>query len=245
MSKQFLTIQRITKILKTLTYHPDGLPLMKIIEKIGGAPKSSIFVILKELQKNKLITYLENEKKYKIGPELIKISAIIMHDHTIQKIARPGLEQLSKVTGEDVYLGILLSDKMHYLDKVEGSRSIRVNIKVGSASHLHATAIGKLLLSEMDQERFDGIFQSGKLPHYTPHTITDLEIMKKELKQIRAAGFSESKEEGMEGIYGIAAPIRNNKNEMVAGLCIAAPVKRAVENREKYIQLVVAVANDQ
>lgn len=240
----FQTIHRIPKILQILANYPEGLPLMTIVEELGGAPKSSIFVILRELVKSHYITYLEKEKKYKIGLALIKLSAVIMYEHTIQKSARSSLEILSKITGEDVYLGILDGDKMQYLDKVEGSQSIRVNIRIGSTRILHATAIGKLLLAQFDVTQLNRYLQYKSLLHYTKHTITDNQRLYEEMKEIREKGYAESKEEGMEGIYGIAAPVRNNLNEVIAGINIAAPVKRALDNREKFIQMVIDTAKE-
>lgn len=240
----YLTIQRIFRILEVLAKYPDGLPMMAILEEIGNPPKSSIFVILQQLVKHRVVTYMEVEKKYKIGPTMINLSAIIMNEHTVQKSARFGLEKLSRLTGEDTYLGILDGNRLMYIDKVDGMESIRLNIRVGAKRYLHCTSIGKLLMAHLPHEDQRRIIEEEGLPALTAHTITDPERLFQELRNIREIGYAVNDEESMEGIMGIAAPLRDNRQQVVAGITIFAPVRRAKENKDRYIQLVKETADE-
>lgn len=242
--KSYQTVNRIPKILDILSRHPDGLPMKSIIELLDNPPRSSIFVILQQLVNVRYLTFSETEKKYKIGPALIKLSAVIMEGHTIQKRVRPYLEKLSQLTGEDSYLGILDGDRIRYLDRVEGSQSIRVNISIGSAALLHSSAIGKLLFAHLNTKEQKRILDNNRFRGITKNTITDKSQIILELNNIKMMGYSVSKEESMEGIYGIAAPIKNSQNEVIAGICIAPPKRRAVKNIDSLIQVVVEIANE-
>jgi DNA-binding IclR family transcriptional regulator len=95
----FRSMHRIFEILEVLSKHPNGLTMMKIMDQLDKAPKSSGYTLLQQMLKKRYVTYLENEKKYKIGPALIKLGAVIMSDHTIQTLARTSMEKLSKLTG--------------------------------------------------------------------------------------------------------------------------------------------------
>lgn len=239
-----MTIQRVFNILEVLARYPEGLPMKAILEEIGNPPKSSIFVVLQQLVKHRIVTYREEERRYKIGPAMINLSAVIMNEHTVQKSARFGLERLSRLTGEDTYLGVLDGNRLVYIDKVDGKESVRLNIRVGAKRYLHCTSIGKLLLAHLPREEQLRIIEEEGLPAFTARTITDPERLFEELENIRKTGYSINDEESMEGIMGIAAPIRDNRQQVVAGITIFAPVRRAKENRERYIQLVKETADE-
>ncbi|MFJ8236244.1 IclR family transcriptional regulator [Ureibacillus sp. NPDC094379] len=238
------TASRIFNIMEILSRNLDGMTLMNIVEELGKPPKSSIYVILKQMVNNRYVSYLEKEKIYKIGPALIRLSAVVMNEHTIQRHARFFLEEISKVTGEDSFLGILDGNRLQYIDKVEGTQSIRVNISIGATRYLHSSSIGKLLLANLSENEKKRIIEEEKLVPITKNTITDTTQLFNELSNIMKNGYSINNEESIEGVMGIAAPIRNNLNEVVAGICITLPVSRAVRNKESLIQLVKNTAEE-
>jgi len=69
------------------------------------------------------------------------------------------------------------------------------------------------------------------LKKFTPNTITDPLLLKKELKKIRKQGFAFSDQEVYLGTRGIAAPVFNHKREIVAGLTIAGPRERLTDKK--------------
>lgn len=238
------TILRLPQILDILAKNPDGLPMKSIVEALGNPPRSSIFVLLQQLVNNRYLEYLEGNKHYKIGPALIKLSAMIMDKHTIQKQFRSKLEEISKLTGEDAVLGILDGERVRYLDKVEGSESIRINIRIGSSAFLHSTSIGKLFLAYMDEEKRKQIFEKIELRPITDTTITDINQLYDELEDIRKKGFAISKEESIQGVFGFAAPIMNSNNEMIAGVVVTPPQSRAIENKQFYIRTIMETVKE-
>src|SRR5690625_3577529 len=123
-TRAYQTIHRIPKILDLLSRHPEGLTLKEIVEGLNHPPRSSIFVILQELVITRYLTFDQHQKIYKIGPALVKLSSVIMHDHTIQRYARDGLRKVTNITGENSYLGILDGYRLRYIDKIEGSNQI-------------------------------------------------------------------------------------------------------------------------
>ena len=65
-----------------------------------------------------------------------------------------------------------------------------------------------------------------KLQAKTINTITVPQALKAELKTIRENGYAVDKEELIQGINCLAAPIRNNENKVVAAISISAPKVR-------------------
>lgn len=65
-----------------------------------------------------------------------------------------------------------------------------------------------------------------KLPGKTPHSLTTLEQLEKELETIRRDDIAYDNEEAEIGLRCVAAPIRNDEGTLVAGLSISAPTDR-------------------
>ena len=238
------SVVRIFEILELLAKYPDGLSLVQIVADLNHPPKSSVYTLLQQMVHLKYITYMENDKKYKIGSGMVKLSATIMAEHTIQKHARPCLEKLSKLSGEDTYLGIIHEDGLYYIDKVEGVNSVRLNIAVGTKRYLHSSCIGKLLLAYMSEDEQQRMIEKTGLPKVAKNTITDWEDLRSELQRIREKGYAVTDEESIDGVIGIAAPIRNHKNEVVAGICISAPAGRIKARKQELIQMVLDASEE-
>ena len=61
------------------------------------------------------------------------------------------------------------------------------------------------------------------LPKITEHTITQLEVLERELKTVAQRGFASDTEEMRAGVCRIAAPVYDKTGKVVACLGIAAP----------------------
>jgi IclR family KDG regulon transcriptional repressor len=231
------SIFRLFDIIDLLSEYPEGLFMMEIVERLD-APKSSVYILLQQMVKNRYVAYNPRSKRYKIGPSLIKISSIILTKHTIKNQARPFMEELSRITGEDIYLGIEDGDRLLYIDKVEGSESIRLNISIGARRFLHNSSIGKILMAHFSPERQKEIIHTTNLPVVTKNTIGNYEELQKEFQEIRKNNYSFQNEESLDGVIGIGAPIRDAENKVIAGIAVSGPVSRVRPKKEKLIELV-------
>jgi DNA-binding IclR family transcriptional regulator len=70
----------------------------------------------------------------------------------------------------------------------------------------------------------------------TANTITAPAVLKRELARIRANGFAVDKEEHIEGIRCIAAPVRDHSGKVCAALCIVGPKNRLSPRRRKELR---------
>jgi IclR family KDG regulon transcriptional repressor len=239
----FRTISRLLTTLELTAAHPNGLTLSEFINKLD-VPKSSMYYLLQELQKSGYIVYNKRKKNYIAGSNMIRLGAVIIHENTLQPLARPSLEQLSEETGEDVYLGIRANDHLLYIDKVEGKESVRLNVPVGFKRNLYNTSIGKLLLAYFDEDEMKDYLSKHALEKTGKNTITDKSRLVNELKKIRENGFSITNEESMDGIFSMAAPIKNADGKIVAGIGVSVPVIRGV-SRTDFLKERVSHASNQ
>jgi DNA-binding IclR family transcriptional regulator len=103
--------------------------------------------------------------------------------------------------------------------------------------------MGKVLLAGLSQERLNEVLAMKPLRRFTPTTITQVPILRKELERVRRQGFAIYNEESFPGIQCVAAPITNNQREVVAAISATVPKLRMGKQRTKeLIQLVTRCA---
>ena len=90
-----------------------------------------------------------------------------------------------------------------------------MSVKVGAAYPLHAGASSKALLAFLPADEIDDYLRRSELDALTTETITDGTILRRELDQIRQQGFAVSLGERQAGAGSVAAPVLNDRGEVV------------------------------
>jgi DNA-binding IclR family transcriptional regulator len=141
------------------------------------------------------------------------------------------MTQLQNKTGATVLLGVRMEEQLVYIDKRDGDGMIRISSDIGWRRPLHYGMLGMILLAGLDAKDVRRILRQTPLQAHTPFSITDQDAFSLRLEKIRDQGYIMEKEEAVEGVFGIAAPIRDYSRQVVAALGIALPLSSS--NRTK------------
>jgi IclR family transcriptional regulator, KDG regulon repressor len=192
-----------------------------------GYHKSSIQRIVSTLEAEGFLKRVQpNRMIYRLGPQILFLGSIADMSTDLRSVARPIMERLVERIQETSYLCVLDGDQCLYIEKAECSQPIRIIHAVGRRNPLHCTGVGKALLSGMTAKEIKTILAEKRLKSYTPHTITRLDRLLREIEQIRNEGVAYDHEELDPGVKCIAAPIRNHTGKVVAAISISGPRQR-------------------
>jgi len=97
---------------------------------------------------------------------------------------------------------------------------------------LHYGMLGMVLMAYLAPKEARRIIQQFPLEGHTPLSITDDDAFNLRLGKIREKGYVLEKEEAVEGVMGVAAPVRDYARQVVAALGIALPVGQRSLNIE-------------
>src|SRR5439155_21084392 len=89
----------------------------------------------------------------------------------------------------------------------------------------HCTANGKVLLAFLDDDDRERLLAS-LLPARTKNTITDPDVLRAQLVEIRSRGYAHTVEELEEGLNAVAAPVRTADGRVIAAVSVAGPAFR-------------------
>ena len=197
---------RVIDVIELLAGNSSGLTGSEIHRALG-LPKSTAFLLLKHLSARGIVEADETSGRFVVGHTLLQIAHQVTGGFALVREARPFLEDLSRRTTEDVYLGVRNGAHLIYVDKVVGTRSIGFDVRLGLPRYLHSTASGKVLLAFDRDTLLDEVVEQVGLPALTPSTISDVNELRRELRRIRAAGYALSDGQNVEGVFGMAAPL--------------------------------------
>lgn len=219
---------RTFDVLELLVGHAGGMTVTEIAKRLE-LPVSSSHNLLQRMVASEVVSVTE-DLRYALGPRAVRLGLRIADELEVRSVARRHLQDLALATGEDVYLAVRLGENVTYVDRVPGSRPVSVEIRLGRELYLHATAVGKLYAA-LDPSLRPRL-EHNDPPALTAHTITDPDTLDAELERIRHTGFAVSREEAVDGIVGLAVPVRDATGRLAAAVHIsrlAAGLTDAVE----------------
>lgn len=195
-------------------------------------PSTSLQRFLATLQKKGYLRQNPENSKYQLGLKLMTFVNALLSRLDLRTIARPFIQKLMAKSGETVELAILNENEILYIDKYETPESIRLVVQVGSRyATLHPTAVGKVFLAYMSEEKFEQIIKERGLKKYTENTVTDVDKLKKELEKICSSGYAFDDQEVRLGVRRIAAPIFDHSDRLTGVVGIAGPTFRIKKGR--------------
>jgi DNA-binding IclR family transcriptional regulator len=218
-------IERMMSLLEVLADTPEPASL-KLLAQSTGLHPSTAHRILAAMTFSHLVERQETGT-YALGIRLLELGNIVKSRINIREVALPFMQSLHEAIGEAINLGIRHEDEIIYAERTSSGRSlVRVVYLVGGRAPLHLTSVGKLFLAADSVADVRAYAKRTGLPGKTPHSLTNLGALEKELDKIRRHDLSYDNEEAELGLRCVAAPIRNDEGMIVAGLSISAPTDR-------------------
>jgi IclR family KDG regulon transcriptional repressor len=206
------------------------------ISKKLGFHKATVSRILLDLIRYGFLQQNPQTKKFMLGPSITSLGWAINHflNTNLVHIAKPYIDELRNILKETIVLEVLAGNSTVMAYIAEGPQRVRIAGTIGDRIPIHAAAGAKAILAFSLPEVRD-TFLNGEMPRLTPNTITDPEIFRRQLQNIRRQGFSFDNEEIDVGINAVGAPIFNYEEKPVAAVVVAGPSPRVTWDSDSHI----------
>ncbi len=220
-------IRRMASLLDELAGR-EGSVHLKTLAHAAGLHASTAHRILTTLID---IGYVERTRagQYQLGVRLLQLGNRVRMHVDLRRDALPVMEALRDLVGETVNLCVREGDDVVYIERVSGTRNMRVELVIGGRAPLHVTAVGKLFLAEEGDDAVAGFAERTGLPPYTPASVRDANRLTELIGLAREQGYSTDRQETESGVACLGVPVRDASGRMVAGLSISAPAERLQE----------------
>ncbi len=177
------------------------------------------------------------------GPELLRLAQTIFANQSNYALRHAVLEWVARETGETCNLARPEGTAMVYWDRVETEWPLKVQMPIGSRVPLHCSASGKMYLSSLPPARRGLLVKKLDLVSRTPNSITDVELLERELENVATAQMATDDQEFSESMIAVAVSVSDPSGRLFATLSIHAPVFRMkLKEAVKHVDLLRAAA---
>jgi IclR family KDG regulon transcriptional repressor len=223
-------VDRAVELLVTLAEAKQALMLTELTDRTSMSP-STAFNTLAALQTHGLVQKDERYKTYRLGIKVFELGRAYIEQVSLIPAFNEIAHELVRQCWETVKLVVRDERDVIYLARVEGEHSLRLVAREGTRMPAHVTAVGKVLLAQLDDAAVQVLYRGYDFPRRTPHTIESFDELLQQVAAARSQGYAYDNEESSIGVYCVAAPIRDQTNEVIAAMSIGVPDNRLAPGR--------------
>lgn len=220
------TIQSLDRALDVLDALASGkgMTLTDVAKHLGQSP-ATMYRVLTTLEARGMVETDRQTQAWHIGAAAFRLGSAFLRRSSVVERSQPVMRRLMEATGETSNLGIEKGGDVMFVSQIETQESIRAFFPPGTLSPMHASGIGKALLSCYDEDRIVD-FLRRRLERFTDKTIVTPEALIEEMRRIRDRGYAFDDEEKATGMRCVAAPIVDAYGKAVAGISVSGPTHR-------------------
>ncbi len=224
------SVERAAAILRLLAGSPEGMGVSEVARALC-LPKGTAHGLLRTLRHVGFVEHDAGSRRYRTGTALARLSSGRIDLNELRSHCINWADPLAAHTGEAVRIGALSGAEVVIVHHVFRPYDTQQTLDVGSRLPAHATALGKVLLAY--DARAVALVLGEPLPAFTRRTLVRPDALRRELAEIRAAGWGTEVGERQLGSAAIAAPIRGYGGLVVASIGISGDAERICDAQQR------------
>jgi DNA-binding IclR family transcriptional regulator len=238
------SLDRGLTILHVVAHSKQPVSLGELSE-ILKIDRSSAFRLAQTLRRRGFLSCPAGRKDYILGSAMWTLSHQYDWSNMLVRVAHQQLKLIANELNETAHLAVREGKNALFVDSAHANHVIAVAGQTGELVPLYCTAHGKALLADADERELKSQFGSAQLQKYTPSTITTIQALAIECRDIKKRGFATDEAEYNQGMRCVAAPIRLVDGSIVGSIGISAPEARFPKQQyPKYAKMICKVAED-
>lgn len=219
------SVGKALEILGCVGEYPDGAGVKELSERLA-INKATVSKMLSTMAAYGCVRKDEDTRRYRLGYRLVELSSRLIESIDIRTEARPFLKALERKINEVINLAIYRNGEIIYIDKFEGTKSLRMHSRIGGRASFTYTSVGKVVLAFLPESERGYLMETLALEPRTRHSIIDRPAFIEQLKEIRLRGYALDLEENEEGIVCVGAPLFDFSKRVVGAVSISCPTVR-------------------
>ena len=190
---------RLFSLLEVVASKDQYFSLQSLVEETN-IPKPTLHRMLQQLESAGLLERSVDSRQYGTGVRLRKLAENLLLNVSFRGAPHGVLRALENEVGECC------------------------NLTAVSGVPVHCSASGKLLLAGMAPSQRQRLLAHAPLEAFTPKTLTDLDALEEEIKQVKRQGYALDNEEFLPGLLCVAVLVPSISGR--SNLCVAvqAPI---------------------
>jgi len=222
------SVDRALQILFAFSVDERLLGVSELSEKLG-LNQSTVHHLAASLKRWGLLEQDPASRKYRLGVRSIELGGTMLQSRSLARAIQPYLYHVAENVKETAYLGVLIGGDLLNLEQVCGPHLIQYAGWQGRRTPFYCSSAGKVLAAYLSEPQQERLLSEYPLQAFTTHTMTDPDVIREALAQVRAQGYAISVGELDENINAIAVPVKrlaSNDTRVIAAIGVTGPAYR-------------------
>ncbi len=215
------SLERALNILNVFEADKTGLTPAQLSGTLN-LPRATVLRLCSTLEKYGFLRQDRETKQYSLGIRLFQLGSIVHSFFSLGGIASRHLSELQTRVGTTVLLGVLDNDDLVYIDKRECSRNpVRFTSDIGRRRPPYWGMVGPAIMAYQPDSEIGRLLRKRPFVGTAKKSFTSKKGFVAWLGEIRKQGYAVDRETAIDGVGGVAAPIRNVSGKVIAALGVS------------------------
>ncbi len=217
------SVEKGLYILEVIADFPNGARVKDISDRMDGSI-SNVTLFLNSLMLAGFISKDNTHGRYYLSQKISDIAekSDRAQYSLLKEISAEEMRKLRDDLNENVLLAVMSGHDIHFIERLQSSRSVQILHNTDTYYPPHVTAGGKAILAYLSPERQEKYIEDGLYHQFTDKSLINPRMLRAELKTIREKGYAVNRGEFEDEIMAVAAPVVRD-NAVVASLVVQFP----------------------
>ncbi|PJM99417.1 IclR family transcriptional regulator [Streptomyces sp. CB01201] len=171
----FHSVQYVLRVLEAISRHGGGVTDVQIARETG-LPTAHLSSMLLMLRREGYVEQVA-DGAYVIGDSMVLLGSGAVRQQALEAKLQDTLMSLRDSVGAAVYISRYIDGEVKITQYADGPRAPKVNEWVDFKSAAHASAVGKCLLTQLDQNGRRDHLSRHRIARLTSRTITSEKVL--------------------------------------------------------------------
>lgn len=203
----------------------------KEIADTTGLPLPTVYRLARELLDSDYLVHIREEKRFELGYKLHQLGVSLHQQIGVSRDVRAEINALHEQLGLAAYFAVHRGSQIAVVCTADSPACPRLRpIDFGFHEAPHATALGKILLANMEPDQRLLHLDDEPMPRFGPGTITSHRELAEQLQSVADRGIAWEFGEFQAGSTCVAASVRGANGALIGSVAVSGPDARMAES---------------
>ncbi len=207
------SVQTAFRILDELANAHGPVGVSELARRLGEL-KPRVYRHLSTLKRLGVVFQDARNDGYSLGSRLFSLGEAALELFDLRFVAAPFLTRLRDQTRQTAILSVPGNGEPIVLSCVEYLDRLSISSRPGNRPPPHCSSQGRIALAFADEAARKRVL-GRKLGAFTPHSLTDRQLIEERLKAVRERFFEDAADEVRLGINALSAPLFRDDDEFI------------------------------
>lgn len=203
-------------VLEQLAASPDPVGTSELARRLGET-KARVHRHLSTLRALGLVQQDPASDRYHLGWKSYRLGVSLVENFGLRKLAHRHLLRLHRESGQTVALAIPAGADVAVVEAIQSTEDVAITIRSGSVIPALSSALGRAVLAFQPAAAQEAAL-AAPIKTRSPDTPLHPDRLAQVLETVRRRGYELASGERLAGIAAVAAPVFDDRNEVVGSV---------------------------